>query len=104
MPRKRFGAEQIIPKLREAEVDLANALANLPAPCQHIVSASSDSGCHSRSSAGTDKRNNDRGSPDRTSCCKSSSGTKEQKKAPPDSGGASWRRGESNPRPVMLRR
>ena len=23
MPRKRFGAEQIIPKLREAEVDLA---------------------------------------------------------------------------------
>ena len=26
MPRKRFGAEQIIPKLREAEVDLANGL------------------------------------------------------------------------------
>ena len=26
MPRKRFGAEQIIPKLREAEVDLAKAL------------------------------------------------------------------------------
>lgn len=26
MPRKRFGAEQIIPKLREAEVDLAKGL------------------------------------------------------------------------------
>jgi putative transposase len=35
MPVKRFGAEQIIPKLREAEVDLARGK-KIPEACKQI--------------------------------------------------------------------
>ena len=84
--------------------DRAKAVQNLPTdpkwlqmrcisgvPEGHLQS-SDNTGCHSDAA----------GSGNTSPCETSPSGTHRQKKAPPESDGAQWRRRESNPRPVTF--
>ena len=84
--------------------DRAKAVQNLPTdpkwlqmrcisgvPEGHLQS-SDDTGCHSDAA----------GSGDTSPCEMSPSGTQRQKKAPPVTDGAQWRRRESNPRPATF--
>ncbi len=83
--------------------DQAKALKSLPAPTtrQDIVRESGDFGRHGKSSAVTDGHNEAAGDDDASPCQQTPSGTDRHKKTPPCSGGAEWRRRESNPRPVI---
>jgi site-specific recombinase XerD len=81
----------------------AKALAGLPTPCQHIVSSSgvlsSLKGATGVSPCHTDENILVDASP----LPMSPLDTEKQKETPPVKGGVSWRRRESNPRPVAAR-
>jgi integrase/recombinase XerD len=84
--------------------DQARALAGLPNPCQRIVSVSRVLGRPSWDMSVIERRKVDAGAHDVTECPLSSSDNHQQKETPPVKGGVSWRRRESNPRPVVLQR
>ena len=69
---------------------------------QQICSKSGVSAGHSQSTQSTDCHSDAAGSGDTSPCEMSPSGTQRQKKAPPVTDGAQWRRRESNPRRVTF--
>jgi len=79
----------------------ANALKSLPGICQHIVSKPGVFLLPDMSSSVSKRHKQDAGSDDASACDTSPCDTSKHKKAPPVTGGAEWRRRESNPRPVM---
>jgi integrase len=84
--------------------DQARALRGLPVPrpegCQDIVRKAAVSGRPGLATAGSDWQKDSPTGESVTRGVKAVSGVSRQKKAPPVTGGAEWRRRESNPRPV----
>ena len=80
--------------------DQAKAVANLPNPCQHIVSIPGDFEGQTLTLPVMERQHNDEVGVDAKPCGSSLCDTDKQKESAGDSPDDSWRRGELNPRPV----
>ena len=81
--------------------DQAKAVANLPNPCQHIVSIPGDFEGQTLTLPVMERQHNDEVGVDAKPCCSSLCDTDKQTESSGDSPDDSWRRGELNPRPVV---
>ena len=81
--------------------DQARAVANLPNPCQHIVSIPGDFEGQMLATPVIDGHHTEQMCIDVKPCSASLCDTEKQKESSGDSPDDSWRRGELNPRPVV---